>query len=221
MQRSTTGTTTSEQMTGMHIHKRPSWKPDEWGPNQLSRLTPAGRRVALSLLRDYSIDEVARETNLSACAVKAHLYRLRRNLRTKDRAHLVAALYETGFVFPGWMHQHVDVRHMCAVFDAPFNLIDTPFNPGQVKLLHDWQVRTIKLVATGLTNRAIAKLEYIEEDSVKSRLKSIKGKLNFKNRHYFAVFAYESGLEQVELTLTRSSNRPEPAGRGKTLPIPK
>ncbi|QIZ37949.1 helix-turn-helix transcriptional regulator [Saccharopolyspora sp. ASAGF58] len=207
-------------MTGMHIHKRPSWKPDEWGPSQLSRLTPARRRIALSLLRDYNIDETARDTYLSAYTVKTHLCRIRRDLRARDRTHLVAALYETGFAFPSWAHQKVNVTYMRAVFDAPFNLIDTPFDPGQVNLLHDREIRTIKLVTQGLTNHAIAKLEYIEEDSVKSRLKEIRNKLNLKNRHYFSVFAYESGLEHVELTLTRSSNRPAPAGRG-TLPISK
>jgi DNA-binding CsgD family transcriptional regulator len=65
---------------------------------------------------------------------------------------------------------------------------------GQIYDLTETEIKIIKLVLTGMTNKEIADELYISEKTVKFHLYKVFKKLTLKNRSELMLFGFHSGL---------------------------
>ena len=70
-------------------------------PARLADLTEREREVLSLVARGMSNDEIAGELVISAATAKTHVSRIMSKLEARDRAQLVVAAYESGFVRAG------------------------------------------------------------------------------------------------------------------------
>jgi two-component system response regulator DegU len=65
---------------------------------------------------------------------------------------------------------------------------------GQIYDLTETEIKIIKLVLTGMTNKEIADELYISEKTVKFHLYKVFKKLTLKNRSELMLFGFRNGL---------------------------
>ena len=65
---------------------------------------------------------------------------------------------------------------------------------GQIYDLTETEIKIIKLVLTGMTNKEIADELYISEKTVKFHLYKVFKKLKVKNRSELMLFGFRNGL---------------------------
>jgi DNA-binding NarL/FixJ family response regulator len=75
--------------------------PDTRPDARLDALTDREREVLAAVAAGLSNEEIAQRLGMSKYTVKTHLSRMLAKLAVRDRAQLVIAAYETGFVRPG------------------------------------------------------------------------------------------------------------------------
>lgn len=79
----------------------PETRPDARVDARLDALTDREREVLATVAAGLSNEEIALRLGMSKYTVKTHLSRMLAKLAVRDRAQLVIAAYETGFVRPG------------------------------------------------------------------------------------------------------------------------
>ena len=113
----------------------------------------------------------------------------------------------------GYVLKDVDSSHLIksvkAVFDGELwaerklmgKVVDESFYPtkklevkGQIYDLTETEIKIIKLVLTGMTNREVADELYISEKTVKFHLYKIFKKLTVKNRAGLILFGFRNGF---------------------------
>jgi DNA-binding NarL/FixJ family response regulator len=89
---------------------------------------------------------------------------------------------------------HVLTPDMAARFLREFNTRPTPRRPTALAQLSTREEEVLKLLATGETNRQIARRLFVSEETVKSHVAAILRKLAVPDRTRAAVLAVKAGL---------------------------
>ncbi len=90
--------------------------------------------------------------------------------------------------------EHVLTPDLAARFLREFHARQAPSRPAALALLSTREEEVLKLLATGETNRQIARRLYVSEETVKSHVAAIFRKLEVSDRTRAAVLAVRAGL---------------------------
>lgn len=88
----------SPNVTRRLIARFSGGSPSAPSANELNQLTEREREVLVEVARGLSNVEIAEKLHVSVPTVKTHVSRILTKLRARDRAQLVVAAYESGFV---------------------------------------------------------------------------------------------------------------------------
>jgi len=69
-----------------------------------------------------------------------------------------------------------------------------------INKLTERETQILKLIANGLTNKAIACYLLIAESTVENHIHRIYGKLNIDNRSQATAYAFQSGILSIDLS---------------------
>jgi DNA-binding NarL/FixJ family response regulator len=90
--------------------------------------------------------------------------------------------------------EHVLTPDLASRFLREFHLRQAPAHQAQLALLTAREEEVLRLLATGETNRQIAKRLFVSEETVKSHVAAIFRKLEVSDRTRAAVIAVKAGL---------------------------
>ena len=186
-------------------------------------------RQALNEVEKLKPDLVLIDGNLSECDSSEAARRIsnaasRVNVAvltdSKDRKELLAAI-ESGAT--GYIHKETGVDDFVESIDLvgkggvvispqvaghlggtlnPSTRETTPAQPG----LSEREIEIVRLLAKGATNKKIAEVLFIAENTTKVHVKNILQKLHLRNRQQIAAYAVQQGLVS-ELTETEDTDR--------------
>jgi DNA-binding NarL/FixJ family response regulator len=92
------------------------------------------------------------------------------------------------------LEAHSAVTRAVMAFEIAASALDRQLVSGRPLVLTDDQVDLLRLVASGLTNRQIARRCGCSESAIKSRIARLERRLGLSRRVDLAIFAREQGL---------------------------